>query len=411
MADSQESPVVHVWKGLPSKRVAAGTSGRAKCPSQSSNAFCFSARSFKRTHPTKAHSSHIDADATLASSMILGVADGVSQLDQYGIDPRKLPEELLLACKRLARRQLTPDGVTLPAEAYNGPVELLQKAFRETQSLGSLTTVLAWMDNGMRVKGKPHPMATIITVGDCRALVLRRTYDLYQVVSKTEMQRVDGNANTPLQLARVDSRIDPNFEEHITLDIIQQGSAVQCVSAYLGDVLILGSDGVFDNLFEDEIAHILNSELRASSTAPIPGQMLERLACRIVQASHGKTQPGHDGLMQEAPIGRAGKCDDTSVVVAEVVEWTDKEKTDWWLPHYQQQLPSTWQNVLKFALLGTVGCCDSSVGTVCQDDPDFGPSEFLEKEMTVPDLVDPKLGAPTGNFLSDVSHYRSLLRQ
>ena len=31
----------------------------------------------------------------------------------------------------------------------------------------------------------------------------------------TEMQRIDGHAQTPLQLARVDERIDPDFHEDL----------------------------------------------------------------------------------------------------------------------------------------------------------------------------------------------------
>ena len=39
----------------------------------------------------------------------------------------------------------------------------------------------------------------------------------------------------PLQLARVDARIDPNFHEALTIEVIERGSAVHCVSAYEGD--------------------------------------------------------------------------------------------------------------------------------------------------------------------------------
>ena len=109
--------------------------------------------------------------------------------------------------------QLIP-GAKLPAaDTYRGPVSMLRRAFEATESLGSLTVVLAvmarsicfrktvirffWLirsacffacylslslpaqrcllkDNSTRIHGKLHPMIAIITVGDCELLVLRR---------------------------------------------------------------------------------------------------------------------------------------------------------------------------------------------------------------------------------------------
>merc|ERR1719283_651636 len=103
------------------------------------------------------------------------------------------------------------------------------------------------------------------------------------------MQRLDGHAQTPLQLARVDERIDENFHDGITVEVIEKGSAVHCVSAYEGDILILGSDGVFDNLFLDEIVEICNEILGPSGQkefTPMPPSQLSQVAQRIVKDSH-----------------------------------------------------------------------------------------------------------------------------
>lgn len=302
--------------------------------------------------------------------MILGVVDGVSQLAQYGIDPRELPEELLSACKRLAQRQLVTGLDDKPIGMYEGPVNFLRDAFQETKQLGSLTVALAWVDNSFLLKGTPHPMVSIITVGDCQVLVLRRMRggDL-QILTKTEMQRVDGNAQTPLQLARVDSRIDPTFEERLTVDIIERGSAVQCVSAYVGDFIIMGSDGVFDNLFVDEILEICKSELPiAPSGCPLPQLVLERVARRIVQASHSKTGLTADGLIRDAPIGMGGKEDDTSVIVAEVTAWNEDQRSNWNTPSSKEkEEPVDWYKVvdimLNLATGGIGSLCTRTVGS------------------------------------------------
>ncbi|CAE8662475.1 unnamed protein product [Polarella glacialis] len=291
---------------------------------------CFSAKAFQKTHPVKVKEGYRDADATMVSPMILGVADGVSQIEQYGIDASLLPRELLRHCESLGMRQLIPDKKLAQKDSYQGPIPLLRQAFKATGNLGSTTVVLAVLDNSTMIHGKRHPMIAAITVGDCEMLVLRRVEtegsNLFEIIFHTEMQRIDGHAQSPLQLARVDGRIDPNFTDAITVEVIERGSAVHCVSAYEGDVVIMGSDGVFDNLFLDEIIHLANSILQPGMGSPLPQEALAHLCRAIVLASHSKSQRQANGRLPECPIGIGGKVDDTSVVVAEVIEWTEEDK-------------------------------------------------------------------------------------
>merc|ERR1712224_367459 len=197
--------------------------------------------------------------------------------------------------------QLMPDGPENPADAYRGPVALLKEAYEATESLGSTTVILAVLDNSTRIHGKLHPMIAVLSIGDCELILLRRTEgkksDL-SVVFHTEMQRIDGHCQTPLQLARVDERIDADFDEAIALEVIERGSAVHCVSAYEGDVLVLGSDGVFDNLFLDEIVEICNEIMQPSKGpdfAPMPPNILAQVAQKIVLAAHSKSSDGGTG--------------------------------------------------------------------------------------------------------------------
>merc|ERR1719321_199059 len=116
-------------------------------------------------------------------------------------------------------------------------------------------------------------MIAVLSIGDCELLMLRRTqgrHNPLEAVFHTEMQRIDSNVQTPLQLARVDDRIDADFDESIALEVIEKGSAVHCVSAYEGDILIMGSDGVFDNLFLDELVEICNEVLQPTGSAFAP---------------------------------------------------------------------------------------------------------------------------------------------
>eukprot|EP00913_Durusdinium_trenchii_P015855 g14900.t1 len=95
---------------------------------------------FQKTHPQKASVlGHRDADATVVSPMLLGCADGVSQIEEFGIDASKLPRELLDACEDQAMNLLVPDEAGKISGAYEGPVPLMREAFKKTRSLGSTT--------------------------------------------------------------------------------------------------------------------------------------------------------------------------------------------------------------------------------------------------------------------------------
>jgi protein phosphatase PTC7 len=315
-----------------------------------------------------------DADATLTSPMLLGVCDGVSQLEEYGMDPALLPHELLQVCEELAMLQLVPEGPVNPQDAYRGPISLLKEAYEATESKGSTTVLLGALDNSTRIHGKLHPMIAVLSIGDCELLMLRRTHGRtspFQAVFHTEMQRIDHNVQTPLQLARVDARIDEDFDESIALEVIEKGSAVHCISAYEGDIVVMGSDGVFDNLFLDEIVEIVNASAPAPRTnefIPVAPNILSQISQRVVLEAHSKSSDGGTGNFPDTPIGKGGKVDDTSVVVAEIVEWTDAHR-------------DVWQQVRRNREWGSIFSCGGCGGpgnacNTCQvdDDDDEGGS-------------------------------------
>eukprot|EP00928_Gymnodinium_smaydae_P019283 TRINITY_DN17388_c0_g1_i1.p1 TRINITY_DN17388_c0_g1~~TRINITY_DN17388_c0_g1_i1.p1 ORF type:complete len:418 (+),score=79.73 TRINITY_DN17388_c0_g1_i1:87-1340(+) len=353
---------------------------------QKNKPLCFSARAFQQTHPSKVRMGYKDADATLTSPMLLGVCDGVSQLEEFGMDPSELPIELLRTCEDLAMLQLIPDDEnglrsSNAKDAYKGPISLLKEAYEETESFGSTTVLLAALDNSTRIHGKLHPMIAVLSIGDCELLMLRRTNgrsnDL-EAVFHTEMQRIDYNVQTPLQLARVDGRIDEDFDESIALEVIEKGSAVHCVSAYEGDILIMGSDGVFDNLFLDEIVEICNEIMRPSKRpefSPMAPSVLQQVAQKIVKQSHAKSE-AKNGQYLDTPIGKGGKVDDTSVVVAEIVEWTDAHREIW----SQVRRSRQWSSMLSCGGMQCGGVGTSRSCAPCEgDEEDRRPSEAASR--------------------------------
>jgi protein phosphatase PTC7 len=354
---------------------------------QKNKPLCFNASAYQKTHPLKAVGGHKDADATLVSPMMLGVADGVSQIEEFGLDASELPNELLRASEELAMSQLIPDILD---GTYRGPIPLMREAYESTESYGSTTICLAILDNSTKIHGKLHPMIAVLSIGDCELLVLRRLQcqEMFETVFHTEMQRIDGNAQCPLQVCRLDDRIDPNFDERIAIEVIERGSAVHCVSIYEGDVVVMGSDGVFDNLFIDEVIGIVNEMLPPVRTGakfrPTDAALLKQVARRIVEECHAKTKPGFAGQYLDTPIGKGGKRDDTCCVVGEVVEFTNVHREVWSRIRRQQQ----WQNLFSCGATcgGTLrSCCEEGVDKGAARDYPHGPGSLYSDSDGSPD--------------------------
>jgi serine/threonine protein phosphatase PrpC len=314
--------------------------------------------------------------------MLLAVADGVSQIEDFGIDPSELPHELLQACNELALDQLFPEMLERDShhDPYLGPIPMMRRAFEATESLGSTTVLLAILDNSSKIHGKLHPMIAVMSIGDCEILILRRVagaQSRLEAVFHTEMQRIDGNAQAPLQVARVDERVDPDFDERITYDVIERGSAVHCMSAYEGDIIVQGSDGLFDNLFIDEIVDFCNEYFHP----PRPGQrfipeqqsVLDQLARRIVSECHKKTERGRTGELRDAPIGKGGKVDDTCCVVGQVIEWSEQHSEVW----KRVQRHRMAKHSGAFCNLGGMSQCDrADDGSGSELGSEFASSEY-----------------------------------
>ena len=139
-------------------------------------------------------------------------------------------------------------------------------------------------------------------------------------------------------------------------------------------------DGVFDNLFLDEILEMANAMLLPNQHHP--KALLHALAQRIVEKCLSKTRPLPNGQLQEAPIGRGGKKDDTSCVVAEVVEWTD-ELQKMWAPK---------QHWLSLKGVLNLQCCAT------EHDSDDDDEDSVQLNEASPDVVTwGELSAPAHN--------------
>lgn len=86
-----------------------------------------------------------------------------------------------------------------------------------------------------------------------------------------------------------------------------------------GDIVVLGSDGLFDNVFDDDIVDIVASKTMANVLHSDPQQMANALLKRakeVAEDSRYASSPFQERAIQEGFYYQGGKVDDITVLVA-----------------------------------------------------------------------------------------------
>ncbi|KAF4375864.1 probable protein phosphatase 2C 62 [Cannabis sativa] len=230
------------------------------------------------THPSKAFIGAEDA-YFVASQNWLGLADGVGQWSLEGINDGIYARELMKNCERI----VSDSKGTL----VNKPAEVLVKSVAETQLPGSSTILVAYFD------GQTFHVANI---GDSGFIIIRNG-----VVFKRASSMVH-EFNFPLHIESGDNPTDLIEDYEIDLDE--------------GDVIVTATDGLFDNLYEQEIASIVSKSLEASSEPQEIAGLLAGRAQEVAQSSTPRT-PFADAAKAAGYVGfTGGKLDDVIVIVS-----------------------------------------------------------------------------------------------
>ncbi|OEH80131.1 T-cell activation protein phosphatase [Cyclospora cayetanensis] len=237
-------------------------------------------------HPLKAANTSTNADAFAADEVILGIADGVSTVEDEGLDPSWLPKELLQHCLAECKSRLKNEAL-FDAEAEDllstcdidlasakFPLFVISKASALCTTYGSTTCVLAILDDQKLwsvnigdsqlivarrtdVAPKPYPCPqdfSYSTCHDARARIPNlEDYGGYQIVYRTVPQQ--HFFNCPYQFTRMP---DTDCSGGAIVRKMAQTAEVGSVQVLPGDIVILGTDGLFDNLFDDDVLDILN---------------------------------------------------------------------------------------------------------------------------------------------------------
>lgn len=210
-------------------------------------------------------------DAFFHHPSAVGVADGVGGWAKYGIDSGQYAESLM---KNAWRHSLTE----------RNPQHILWHAYSRSQRLpGSATACVVTVHD--------HRLRSSV-VGDCGYVVMRHGDPVYQSVP--QMHRF----NLPHQLGyQMDTP-----ERAVSHEMLLEPD----------DIIVLGSDGVFDNLHMDEMVRLVRQAPRQP----------EALAQHISQAAFfnsldgAKDSPFAQQARESGLAFSGGKQDDITVVVS-----------------------------------------------------------------------------------------------
>lgn len=259
---------------------------------------------------------------------IFGIADGVGEWANYGIDPGLYSKELLKSfqsefshsCENL--QNLNKNQV--PDMMKNS----LKSAFNNTKCYGSSTILIGFLYNCTLY---------ILNLGDSGLVILRKntkTGILTQVFRSSEQQHY---FNCPFQLghfpdsSKYQELISQGFEDFV--DVVEKSyqnidnrlydwpedAKVEIFDIENEDVVVVGSDGLFDNVYCEDIIKI-GSMLKKFSLPPKDYclRMAKELVMMAIQKGWDSEywSPFARNAEKAGMNHRGGKLDDTSVVVA-----------------------------------------------------------------------------------------------
>jgi len=293
-----------------------------------------------RQHPSKKAAGYIYADAVTSTQRMLGVCDGISGVQQMGLRPDELPLQMLAQCQ-LGINELVNRGRVPVNSDGHWLMELIKDAYDRTDALGATTALLVALEENRRL--------AIANIGDCALLLLRlSSVGDAKLVKRFRTDALRYEANKPVQLMRF-ANTNP-ADTHLVIS----GARMNTVGCEPGDLIVMGSDGIFDNLEDEEIVSILEEfclglctgsrglsaddarRLAESSSTRARGKLadpmlpavlvLQQAAQALVDAAiaNVSTEVVNARGPQEAEAAkqrrRPGSADDTTALVAMVVE-------------------------------------------------------------------------------------------
>ena len=231
-------------------------------------------------HPDKLYKGGEDACYISPDERVLAVFDGVGAWSNIGVDPGLYSKNLASECGKAYEKLKATE-----------PLALLEKAWLNSQHITGSSTACCLVLSERKLKAA--------NLGDSGFLVIRRTGKL--VHYQKEQQH---GFNFPYQLG-TGSTDEPDDADMCELDVED------------GDVVVVATDGVLDNLFPEEIVQIVKEGKIMEKTETEIANRIAKIASQKAQSEEGRT-PFSVSATGAGHVYSGGKMDDISVIVGSV---------------------------------------------------------------------------------------------
>jgi protein phosphatase PTC7 len=266
-------------------------------------------------------------DAYFVGNLGLGVADGVgslAKLSKHGVDPAAYARELMHLAEEFMHQRMRSRGSSASLAEDAAADELaaaaMASAEREATTYGAATATV------LQLKGSVMGVANL---GDSGFMVLRRGGKEFQIVARSKEQQ--HGWNYPYQLSRLPRSLLQRLPPGSVPDTAGDCDRYQ-VACQPGDLVLLFTDGIIDNLHNFEILEIVERSTACcdgpeahdkASRAGLPNPYA--LSCDLARAAFEKSlDQGADTPFAVASRTQSmphvgGKCDDITIAAAWVM--------------------------------------------------------------------------------------------
>ncbi|KAJ0982656.1 hypothetical protein J5N97_010911 [Dioscorea zingiberensis] len=234
-------------------------------------------------HPDKEETGGEDAHFICVNEQAIGVADGVGGWADIGVNAGLYARELMTNSVNAIQEE--PQGSIDPAR-------VLEKAYSSTKARGSSTAcIIALTDQGIHA----------VNLGDSGFIVVREGCTIF----RSPVQQHDFNFT--FQLESGNGSDLPSSAQVFSFPVAS------------GDVIIAGTDGLFDNLYNNEVTAVVVHATRAGLGPQVTAQKIAALARQRAQDRNRQT-PFSTAAQDAGYRYYGGKLDDITVVVSFITE-------------------------------------------------------------------------------------------
>ncbi|KAB5556887.1 hypothetical protein DKX38_007796 [Salix brachista] len=237
-------------------------------------------------HPDKEETGGEDAHFICEDEQTIGVADGVGGWADVGVNAGEFSRELM--SHSVSAIQEEPNGSIDPAR-------VLEKAHAKTKAQGSSTAcIITLKSEGIHA----------INLGDSGFMVVRDGCTIFQ--SPVQQH----GFNFTYQLESGNGGDLPSSGQVFTIPVAP------------GDIIIAGTDGLFDNLYNNEVTAVVVHAIRTSLGPEATAQKIASLA-RQRAVDRNRQTPFSSAAQDAGYRYYGGKLDDITVVVSYITNYAN----------------------------------------------------------------------------------------